>query len=289
MASVDAAGFERLSEAQRTLVGEWLPGAEVIRDLSWDQVETVVLHVRHGGREVIVKAAGETDHHLARELNAHLGGFVSGWAATGHAARLLRGDRTARVLVARFLPGELAYRTGAALDPDVHRRAGSLLRRFHDQATRPSAGTDAAATGRALAWLAADHRIAVDVEERLRAALATLPPMEVPLVPTHGDWQPRNWLVDRGEVRVIDFGRFAFRPASTDFTRLAAQEWRVAPQCEAAFFEAYGRDPRHPRHWLLMRIREAIATAVWAYQIGDTDFEAQGHRMIAEVLGDLEP
>ncbi|MGW6199374.1 phosphotransferase family protein [Kribbella sp. NPDC055110] len=32
-------------------------------------------------------------------------------------------------------------------------------------------------------------------------------PPPATLVPTHGDWQPRNWLVDNGTVRVIDFGR----------------------------------------------------------------------------------
>ena len=83
---------------------------------------------------------------------------------------------------------------------------------------------------------------------------------------------------------MIDFGRFALRAAATDFARLAAQEWRMAPDLERAFFEGYGDDPRTPEHWRLVRLREAIATAAWAYQVGDEQFEQQGHRMIREVL-----
>ncbi|MFB7893350.1 phosphotransferase family protein [Microbacterium sp. NPDC056044] len=281
-------GFGRLTAMQRALVSEWIPGAEVVADLSWNQVETVVLQVQHGDRMLIVKAAGDADHHLGRELDAHEGGYVSPWARTGHAAGLRFADRGARVLVLDRLPGDLAYRTAAGVEPEVHRRAGALLREFHAQATRPSEGTDAAATRRAMAWLDTSHAIAPDVEHRLRAALTALPPVEEDLVPTHGDWQPRNWLVDAGDVRVIDFGRFAFRPAATDFVRLAAQEWRESPTCETAFFEGYGRDPRHPSHWILMRMREAIGTACWAHQVGDVEFEAQGHRMIADVLAEFD-
>lgn len=281
-------GFGRLSAAQRALVEEWMPAAEVVADLSWNQVETTVLRVRDGAREYVVKAAGPEVHHLGRELDAHLGGFVDGWARTGHAAVLRHHDREARVLVTEWLPGELVYRTPAGLDPAVHRRAGRLLRDFHAQATRPSDGADAAATDRALRWLDSPHAIAAGVEARLRAALAALAPIETDLVPTHGDWQPRNWLLDGEEVRVIDFGRFAFRPAATDFVRLAAQEWREDPACEAAFFDGYGRDPRHPDHWILMRLREAIGTAAWAHQVGDVAFEAQGHRMIADVLAEID-
>ncbi|MFD4959357.1 phosphotransferase [Microbacterium sp. NPDC058389] len=278
----------RLSTGQRSLVDTWLPEAEFVADLSWNQVETLVLRVRSGGEEFVVKAAGPDGHHFGRELDAHLGGFVDTWARTGHAAVLRHHDRDARVLVTRWLPGALAYRTPAGLDPEVHRRAGRLLRDFHGQAARPSDGVDAAATARALRWLDAPHAISPDIEARLRAVLAALEPVEADLVPTHGDWQPRNWLVDGDEVRIIDFGRFAFRPAATDFARLSVQEWRESPACEAAFFEGYGSDPRHPSHWLLMRLREAIGTAAWAHQVGDVAFEAQGHRMIADALAEYE-
>ncbi|WP_260757865.1 phosphotransferase family protein [Mycobacterium sp. SMC-8] len=113
-------------------------------------------------------------------------------------------------------------------------------------------------------------------------------PREVVVVPTHGDWQPRNWIVDggvtRGTIKVIDFGRFAWRPAITDFCRLAARHWRDDPRLEAAFFAGYGDDPRHPEQWRMSALHEAIGTAVWAHHVGDETFERQGHRMIAEAL-----
>lgn len=42
-------------------------------------------------------------------------------------------------------------------------------------------------------------------------------------------------------------------------------------------------DPRVRERWHILQIREAIATAVWAYQVGDERFEAEGHRRIADL------
>ncbi|MGC0365910.1 hypothetical protein ABH922_003894 [Rhodococcus sp. 27YEA15] len=53
---------------------------------------------------------------------------------------------------------------------------------------------------------------------------------------------------------------------------------------ERAFFEGYGTDPREPELWALLSLREAVGTAVWAYQVGDTSFERPGRRMIEEAL-----
>ena len=103
-------------------------------------------------------------------------------------------------------------------------------------------------------------------------------------MPTHGDWQPRNWLHHDGTVSVIDFGRADLRPAYTDLARLDAQDFRRDPALERAFLDGYGADPREPASWHRQRVREAVGTAVWARLVGDEEFEAQGHRMIAEAL-----
>ncbi len=103
-------------------------------------------------------------------------------------------------------------------------------------------------------------------------------------VPTHGDWQPRNWLIDGDTVRVIDFGRFAFRTRSSDLARLAAQQWRDDPSLEEAFLDGYGGEPREPEQWRLERLREATCTASYAVQVGESGFEEQGHRMLADAL-----
>lgn len=61
-------------------------------------------------------------------------------------------------------------------------------------------------------------------------------------------------------------------------------EAKLLRALEAAFIEGYGSDPREPGAWRRNRIREAVGTAAWAYQVGDEAFERQGHRMIAEAL-----
>ncbi|MBM7781913.1 hypothetical protein JOD47_002081 [Arthrobacter tumbae] len=46
----------------------------------------------------------------------------------------------------------------------------------------------------------------------------------------------------------------------------------------------YGSGPRRGEIWAMELLREAVGTAVWAFQIGDTDFEAQGHPMLNEAI-----
>jgi thiamine kinase-like enzyme len=121
------------------------------------------------------------------------------------------------------VPGELVQGTQAERDPDIHRQAGTLLARLHAQLHIHDAGYEERARNKSLAWLDRPHRIATDVEDRLRAVLAGWPTPPAVLVPTHGDWQPRNWLVHHGRVSVIDFGRADLRPAMTDLARLATQ------------------------------------------------------------------
>jgi hypothetical protein len=89
------------------------------------------------------------------------------------------------------------------------------------------------------------------------------------------------------ELRVIDFGRFEFRPAVTDFCRLAAQQWRSSPALEDAFFEGYGSDPRESKLWNVMLLGEAVSTSAWAFHVGDHKFEEQGHRMLGHALANF--
>lgn len=155
---------------------------------------------------------------------------------------------------------------------------------FHAQAAVTDDDYERRENQKSLEWLRGPHRIAASTAERLRAEIATWPVPAATLVPTHGDWQPRNWLVRNGIVSVIDFGRAAMRPALTDFARLAARDFRRDPELEAAFLDGYGTDPRESRAWHRTRVREAIGTAAWACRVSDETFEARGHRMIAEAL-----
>ncbi len=276
----------RLSADQARLVEAWLPAPRLVEDLSWGLVDTAVLHVRADSGDFIVKAAGLRNHHIGREISAHEG-YTAPLVELGAAAKLVAADREANVLVLEYLTGKLVEGTSSEFDPDTYVQAGRLLGAIHSQKAHTDPDFESVATERAVAWLDADHRMAPEQVAEARRVLEAYRPGPVKVVPTHGDWQPRNWLVDDGRVRVIDFGRFAFRPAETDLCRLGAQQWRSNEHLEPAFFRGYGFDPRDPDRWPVMMLREAIGTTAWAYQVGNGAFEAQGHRMLAEALAAL--
>lgn len=273
----------RLTSEQQGLVWEWLSEAELIADLSWELMGTAVLHLRTPDGDRIVKAGGPDNHHIGRERTAHLG-FTGPWVAQGRAARMLASDLDVNMLLLDYLPGELVQGHPAEDDPETYRQAGGMLAEFHGQAARMDDDYEGRMTQKALALLDTPHRIAPETVDRLRERLLAAKPQPVTLVPTHGDWHPRNWLIDRGVVRAIDFGRFDWRPAFTDLARLAVRQFANDPALEAAFLDGYGHDPRTPELWRILLVREAIGTAIWAYQVGDEAFELEGHRMIASAL-----
>ncbi|MFI6273505.1 phosphotransferase [Micromonospora zamorensis] len=272
-----------LTAQQRALVDRWLPNATVERDHSWGLTTTTVVEMTHAGSRFIVKAAGADDHHIQRELHAHLN-WLHPWTSRGRAPALVHGSADAKVLVTRYLPGELVLGSTHADDPAVYRQAGELLALLHAQSVVVDDDYERRENEKSLAWLRQPHRIAAATAERLRAEIGTWSTPPATLVPTHGDWQPRNWLVHHDVVGIIDFGRAAMRPASTDFARLAVQDFDRNPNLETAFLDGYGPDPRDAGARHRDRVRAAIATAVWAHRVGDEPFEAQGHRMIAEAL-----
>lgn len=272
---------------QGSLLESWLPGAVVVTDHTWTGLQQrYVLELLHDGERYVAKAGGPDDGHMDREVRAHRE-WLAPWTSRGRAPALVHADAEARLLLTRHLPGRLAEGTPYADDPDTFRQAGVLLALLHGQPGVVDADYERRETEKSLTWLGKPHRIAPDVEARLREFVASWDTSATtPLVPTHGDWQPRNWLIHDDTVSVIDFGRADLRPAATDLARLAAQDFRRNPALEAAFLEGYGSDPRSPAAWQRMRVREAIGTAVWSYQVGDERFEQQGHRMIAEALAD---
>lgn len=272
-----------LTTRQRELLDAWLPGATFVKDHGWGLVQTTVLQVRRGGEHYIVKAGGASDGHIAREITAHRR-WLTPWTSRRRAPQLVRCDEEAKLVVTRFLPGELVLGHPSADDPETYRQAGALLAAFHAQECAEDPDHEQRENDRTLAWLDKPHRIAPEVVAEVRARIAGWPRVASTLVPTHGDWQPRNWLVHDGVVSVIDFGRAAMRPAATDLARLAVRDFARDPELEHAFLDGYGTDPRDPEAWRRNRIREAVATASWAYQVGDEAFEQEGLRGLAIAL-----
>lgn len=273
----------QLTVRQHELLEHWFPGATILDDHSWGLVGTTVLELTRDGAHYIAKAGDEKDHHLARELHAHRL-WLGPWTSLGRAPQLVHADEDAKLLVTRYLPGKLVEGSSDEWNPDVYRQAGDLLARFHGQFSVEDPRFEEQANANSLRWLARPHRIPACTTARLREIIEVWPTPVSVLVPTHGDWQPRNWLVHHNTLSVIDFGRAALRPALTDFGRLTAQQFRAVPELESAFLAGYGEDPREPAAWRRSQVREAIATAAWAYQVGEEAFEQQGHRMLADAM-----
>jgi aminoglycoside phosphotransferase len=272
-----------LTDRQQVLLDTWLPSAEIVKDHSWGLIGTLVLELVHDGERYIAKAGDAADHHLAREIRAHRN-WLTPWTARGRAPQFVNADDDAKLLLTRFLPGELVQGTPAEWALATYAEAGELLAQFHRQSAVLDDAHEASENRRTLGNLDKQHRIAPDLTARLQAEITGWPTPPALLVPTHGDWQPRNWLTDNGTIRVIDFGRAGLRPAYTDLVRLVAQQFRSNRELETAFLSGYGSDPREPDAWHRAQLREAINTCVWAYEVGDEAFEQQGHRMIAEAI-----
>lgn len=273
----------RLSGDQRRLVTKWLPQTVVEEDLSWGLIETAVLRLRTETGTYVAKAGGPSDRHIAREIRAHRE-WLAPWVRVGRAPALVHADVEAKLLVTRWLPGRLVLDDPAADEPETYRQAGRLLAVLHAGERRVDPKYEARENTRARRWLDSPHRIAPADTAQITELVDSWPQPPAVLVPTHGDWQPRNWLVHDGEVRAIDFGRADLRPAATDLDRLAVRDFRRDPRFEAAFLDGYGTDPREPEAWFRNRVRESVATAAWAYQVGDKAFEDEGLRRVAEVL-----
>ena len=275
----------RFTSDQRAVLAGWLPDAQVVADLSWGLVDTTVLELTSGHGRVIAKAGGRSDTHIAREVRAHRQ-WLQPWVSSGHAPELLFADETAEVLVTRYLPGVLVEGTDAQDDPETYRRAGTLLAAFHGQLSVVDERWNDRFRARVERHLAQPHRIDPDIVERVYAEIANWPGGSACVVPTHGDWQPRNWLIDDDQVvKVIDFGRAELRPPAEDFVRLARQDFARDRKLEVAFLDGYGSDPRKPAQWRRALIGEAVGTAVWAYDVGDVEFEHIGHRQLAALYG----
>jgi hypothetical protein len=253
-------GMRELTLVQRKLLDGWLDDWEVLADLSWPLQDTAVLDVRSGGRRYIVKAS-RASRHIAREIDAHdqfLRRF-SVWVP-----QLAHSSRDELILVTHYLPGELVEGTDAEVDPEIYRQAGCRLK----QLLVPGP-------------LSEDYiqRLVTDVSVSIRPVALSF---------THGDYQPRNWLVNDGQLRVIDFGRADQRHWTSELVRLANQQFAGRPHLECAFLEGLDRPmtAQDSEIYRLECIQQALGTVVWANSISDSAFEEHGRRMVRAVLTD---
>ena len=255
----------------------------VFADHSWGDTSTKVFEVEADSQHCIVKTFGPENHHFERELLAHRA-FLAPLRERHVVPDLVHVDEAARLLVTAYLPGTLVENDNAEWNPDSYRQAGQLLALLHSQRPEESSEYIEKVLANIRRNLAAEHQIEDQVSSRVEEIISAVDSRPVLLVPCHGDFQPRNWLINNGQIALIDFGRAAWRIPETDLVRLAAQQFQGHPDLEEAFYAGYGSDPRNGDLWRLVYLQEAVGTAVYGYRINDEPFEAQGYRMITEAL-----
>ncbi|MFG6286374.1 aminoglycoside phosphotransferase family protein [Actinotignum schaalii] len=226
-----------------------LPGLDAlrVRDLSWPERESTVLHLSSPGVSWILKTAGNTAYSVGREARARA--WTGPLEARGTVARLLWYDDAVPLALLDYLPGCDLLGSPWEFSPRVYHQAGAALALLHGAGARLDHGFTKGALTRTRAriteirTLAPEGALPAAVDEKLAEAedfLACYQPGSVVVHPTHGDWQARNWLWDEpaGQLRIIDFGRFGWRPAAGDFLELH-DLWHTHPELEEAAARGY--------------------------------------------------
>lgn len=276
-----------LDRRQAELVQAWFPGARLVADMSWGLVDSTVLHLATGDEEIVVKAGGPRNAHIARDITAHET-VVPRLAARGFAPRLLRADRDARILVHGYVPGDLVDDGPSESDPDVIREAGEILSLLHSLGGYVDESIEAQLISAGLKWLRKPTRIPAAQSALAQDYLAGYKPRPVWVVPSHGDYSGRNWVRTESGIAVIDFGRFGYRPRRQDFLRMFFRRWHDHPAERELFLAGYGEEAEADGvDWWIDVLREAVSTAGWAHKVGDEPFERLGLRYVEIALDAL--
>lgn len=256
---------------------------EVVADRSWVELAlSVVLEVvTADGTPLIVKSHNDVFRNQL-EVAAY-----RQWvpAIADRAPTLVAADEAGRVLVLTKLD---AAAPALELPPSVYADAGAVLRRFH------SSGQELVDPGWAAQRLANLHswieRVPPgliandDIEwvERQAAVLLDLPPP--PLVPCHGDFQPRNWLVaDDGRVFVFDFEKARHDWWIHDIQRMWWKEWRGHPERRDSFLAGYGSELNETEQagFRANSARGHLVQIAWATEHGDHEFADAGRAYLS--------
>jgi aminoglycoside phosphotransferase len=255
-----------------------------VADHSWSHGETCVVRVASAAGPLIVKAFRKRAH-FERESD----GYRFAAPLLGDAVpRLLASDADALVLALGIVPGDLAL-AAHELDPETHARAAQLLRRLHDGAPAVTDDMLGARMRASFESYAARSAGLIDLGDlaQVRALLAAIEGQPIAVVHCHGDFSPRNWLVDAGgTVRLIDFARFQRDHFLMDVLLMSRRYWPAHPELRDAFFSGYGRTPdaRDSAYFRAAMGRWAVGTIIWSREHADAPFERLGRDALADLL-----
>ncbi|PWI05031.1 aminoglycoside phosphotransferase family protein [Streptomyces sp. NWU339] len=256
-------------------------------DTSWARESSRVwrAHGADGGTRYVKIHQNTRFHH--REVDAY-----RSWVPRlpTAAPALVTADSALRAVVVTAVPGQPLH--GLARPPEqqqhLFHQIGALAAAIHRSSPAPVTTTEGVA---ALA----------KVERHLQAARPYLNPGDekfirsivaraegVPLldrVPTHGDFQLRNLLLDEdGSLAVIDFERSEPGPAIRDLVRLA-DAWATQPRLYDAFMAGYGRDltPAEEERFVIDSALDALSGIQYGATHSDAETQDRGHRTLARL------
>ena len=259
-----------------------------VADLSWPYEGSEVYRIRD---------ARGVDHILKRLVNEQFYGMeVAGYRWTralgpGRAPRLEAADPALRAVIVSFLPGApMLDKIDPAVEARAYQQAGRLLALLHS-AEPPALDTEVLKrllerSEQQLAKAAGELNPAQqELARRAAALLAEIGP-DLRAVPTHGDLQPRNLMLDpdRGTVALIDFEKAALAPPVRDLVRLEAGVFTGKPAQRHAFYDGYGRglDPvevRALRAWVVL---DSVSALAWGIPNHDDEIVARAYAALTD-------
>lgn len=236
------------------------------------------------GRRWFVKQL-ERGYKWRREVSAY-----RSWAPQmgDRMPRLVASDRERRLL----LLGDVCGTVPASGDPAAYRSAGRALAQLHAAEVRPDgwAGWCAWVSERVDRELHDLRGLGVDVDAgTLRPVVAELTALSPqPLVASHGDFLPRNWVVRGDRMAMIDFAEAGHHPRMLDVAKLHATTMWGRTDLFEQLLAGYGRcsDAEEVRSLELVRAVAGLALLRRGAQRGVPGVVERGREVLAAVAAD---
>ncbi|MEU2828714.1 phosphotransferase [Streptomyces lavendulae] len=210
------------------------------------------------------------------------------------APRLIAADPATQALVVSSLAGRSLHGMvlGAADEARVQHDLGRLVRALHHSAPEQPTESATAADKVKHHLEGARPYLAEGDEDLVLALVSAYADLPKPvLVPTHGDLQYRNVLLDdAGEVLLFDFERSEYGTVTRDLVRLS-DTWTGRPDLRAAFLDGYGR-PFTPTEELRLQCEaafDAVSGIAYGTSHDDPEVTERGHRTLRRLHATPRP
>ena len=240
------------------------------------------LRVRLGGNDYVLRLCGKDTEVLSIDRETEVAATRAASAA-GVAPQVVRWLPEEQVLVTAFIPGR-PMEAAELRDPVTLAVVAAALRRIHDGPALATAfptftlareyADVAAARGGAVP--AEDHALALELSERIGAALRGRPGHEP--VPCHNDLLTANFLLSGDELRIVDWEYAGMNDRFFDLGNMAVNNG-LSEDDERRLLELYFGEPADERRHAalrLMRLMSDVREGMWGVlqsAVSDLDFD----------------